>query len=139
MRHNLQQLMRQSKIVAQSLAPFDTGNLRYNSFRAFMTPDQNGFIITSLFTVAFYGRLLDTYGAGRQKTHKGWWSVGVTKAIGSFVNASLNDRMSTFEQSNTLVSQFAKDDPSRRSRFYDSQIGDDEAGFAAAADIIKTF
>jgi len=38
MNHNTLELMRQSKTIAQSVAPFDTGNLRYNAIRAYQTP-----------------------------------------------------------------------------------------------------
>jgi hypothetical protein len=122
MRYNVIQLMRQSKVIAQSLTPMDTGNLRYNSIVTYPTP--NGFRITSRYTVAFYGALLDTYGAGQKKTHKGWWSINVAKAVATFVEASLNDRRSTFQQASVMVSQFAADNPERRSTFYNAMIPD---------------
>jgi hypothetical protein len=49
-----EQLMTECKVIAQSLAPIDTGNLRYNAIRAYNTP--TGFrMVSMLYTAAFYG------------------------------------------------------------------------------------
>ena len=119
---NTVQLMNESKVIAQNLAPFDTGNLRYNAIRAYPTP--TGFRIVSLFTAAFYGAILDTHGVRGGDKHKGWWSTGVYTAVSTYINASLNNRQNSFEQANANVSKFAADDPERRARFYNSMVAD---------------
>lgn len=116
---NTIQLMNESKVIAQNLAPFDTGNLRHNSIRAYKTP--TGFRIVSLFTAAFYGAILNE----KKGKHKGWWSTGVYTAVGTYINASMNERKSSFDQANANVSKFAADDPERRARFYNSMVADE--------------
>lgn len=114
--------MMEAKTIAQSIAPFDTGNLRYNSIRAYLTPQ--GFRIVSLFTVAFYGNLLDQYGAGPNKTRQGWWSEEVTSSVGGYIDAVLNGQRSNFQIPNEQVAKFAPDNPARKRRFYNSMVAD---------------
>lgn len=114
--------MVEAKTIAQSLTPIDTGNLRYNSIRAYPTP--NGFRIVSLFTVAFYGNILDLYGAGAAQTQKGWWSEGVVTAVGAYINAVLNGERSNFQVPNKQVADFAPDNPARKKRFFNSMVAD---------------
>lgn len=120
MTHNTIELMRQSKVIAQAKAPIDTGNLRYNAIRAYQTPQ--GFRIVMSYTTAFYGAILDQYGQGGTK---GWWSTGVYTAVSNFIHSSLNNRKSTFEQSNKNVAKFAPNNPARQARFYNSMIADE--------------
>ena len=127
MTHNLMELMRQSKVIAQSFTPIDTGNLRYNAIRAYQTP--TGFRIVMLYTAAFYGALLDEYGvrSGSSYTgtkHKGWWSTSVYTGVSRFIHSSLNNRKSSAEMANRLVSKYAPDNPARQARFYNSQVAD---------------
>ena len=119
---NIDQLRNESKVIAQNLTPFDTGNLRYNAMRAYNTP--TGFRLTSLFTAAFYGGILDTHGVRGGDKHKGWWSTGVYTAVATYIHSSLNNRQSSFEQANANVSKFAANDPERRARFYNSMVAD---------------
>jgi hypothetical protein len=123
MNHNTLELMRQSKTIAQSVAPFDTGNLRYNAIRAYQTP--TGFRIAMLYTAAFYGAILNEYGVRGGDTHKGWWSTNVYTKVSTFIHSSLNNRKSTFEQANKNVAKFAPDNPARQARFYNSQVADE--------------
>ena len=114
--------MNEAKVIAQNEAPMDTGNLRYNSIRAYSTP--NGFRIISMFTVAFYGNLLDVYGARGTGQHKGWWSDGVATAVGGYIDTILNGKRSNFHVPNEEISKFSQDNPARRKRFYNSMVAD---------------
>lgn len=130
MTHNTIELMRQSKVIAQNKAPFDTGNLRYNAIRAYKTPQ--GFRIVMLYTAAFYGAILNEYGKGGTK---GWWSTGVYTAVSTFIHSSLNNRKSAFEQASANVGKFAEGNPERQKRFYNSIVAD--VGHAKASAIMN--
>ena len=118
--HNTNQLMIQSKIIAQDKTPIQTGNLRYNAMRAYITP--TGFRLTSLFTAAFYGGILDV----SKKTSKyRWWSSGVHLAVGAFIKASADNKKSLLQQPNRLVAKFAPDNPQRLERYYNSMVADE--------------
>jgi hypothetical protein len=119
---NTTQLMNDSKNIAQQLAPFDTGNLRYNAIRAYITP--TGFRVTMLYTAAFYGAILNTYGARTTKQHKNWWSTNVYTAVTTYVDAVLNNKQSNFQTDHAGIAKFAADDPERRARFYNSMVAD---------------
>lgn len=116
------QLMNDSKRIAQSVTPVDTGNLRDNAIRAYLTP--TGFRIVTLYTAAFYGVILDTYGARGTNEHKGWWSTGVRGKISTFISSSLNNRKSMFEQSTTQIAKYKSDDIAKQKRFYNSIVAD---------------
>jgi hypothetical protein len=122
MNKNTVSIMREAKIIAQNEAPFDTGNLRYNSIRAYKTP--NGFRIISMFTVAFYGNLLDVYGARVTRQHRGWWSNGVTTSVGFYIDAVMNNKRSSVHIPTDQVSNFAPDNPARKKRFFNSMVAD---------------
>ena len=116
------QLMNESKVIAQSLSPIDTGNLRYNAIRAYKTP--TGFRIAMLYSAAFYGAILNEYGVRGGDTHKGWWSTGVYTSVSNYIHSSLNNRRSSY-QSAISVYNFAKDNPERKARFYNSMVADE--------------
>lgn len=120
---NTLQLMNDSKKIAQQLAPFDTGNLRYNAIRAYKTP--TGFRVVMLYTVAFYGALLDQYGARTTNQHQGWWSTSATTDIGKYADAVLNNKQSNIQVDHAGIAKFAKDNPKRKARFYNSMVGDE--------------
>jgi hypothetical protein len=120
--------MLESKVLAKSLAPIDTGNLRDNAIRAYKTP--TGFRVVTLYTAAFYGIILDTYGVRSSQSyigtkHKGWWSTGVYTAMSRMIHSSLNNRKSTFEMSNRLVANFKVDEKAKQARFYNSMVADE--------------
>ena len=131
---NTIQLMQDSKLIAQQLAPFDTGNLRYNAIRAY--PTQRGFRVVVLYTAAFYGVILDTRGVrGKSTKHQGWWSTGVRGAVTSYVDAVLNNKKSNFQIDNANIAKFAEDNPARRARFYNSIVAD--VGIENADSVIR--
>jgi len=116
------QLMNESKMIARSIAPVDTGNLRDNAIRAYKTP--TGFRLVTLYTAAFYGVILDTYGVRNGTKHKGWWSTEVYTAVSRMIHSSLNNRKSQFEMANRLVANFKPVDESKQPRFYNSMVAD---------------
>lgn len=122
---NTLQLMNDSKKIAQQLAPFDTGNLRYNAIRAYKTP--TGFRIVSLYTAAFYGHLLDQRKEikGRQNVHYGWWTTSVRTDVGKYVDAVLNNKRSNIQVDHEGIAAFAPDNPERKARFYNSMVADE--------------
>jgi hypothetical protein len=120
---NTIQLMTESKVIAQSLTPIDTGNLRYNAIRAYKTP--TGFRIAMLYTAAFYGAILNEYGVRGGDTHKGWWSTGVYTAVSNYIHSSLNNRQSTYERADRTVAKFAPDNLERQAKFYNSMVADE--------------
>jgi hypothetical protein len=119
---NTTQLMNDCKNIAQQLAPFDTGNLRYNAIRAYITP--TGFRVTMLYTAAFYGAILDAPGDQAPQMHKGWWSTNAYLAVTSYVDAVLNNKQSNVQVDHAGIAKFAKDNPERRARFYNSMVAD---------------
>jgi hypothetical protein len=120
---NTEQLKNECRVIARSLAPFDTGNLRYNAIIAYNTP--TGFALVSRFTVAFYGNILDEYGVRGGDKHKGWWSSGVYLAVSNYIHSSLNNRQSTYERADRTVAKFAPDNTIRREKFYNSMVADE--------------
>jgi len=120
---NTVQLMNETKVIAQSVAPVDTGNLRDNAIRAYLTP--TGFRIVTLYTAAFYGVILDTYGARGTGQHKGWWSIGVHNKVSTYIHSSLNNRKNMFEQSVFHIVDFKSDDVAKQARFYNSMVADE--------------
>jgi hypothetical protein len=119
---NTVQLMNESKVIAQSVAPVETGNLRDNAIRAYLTP--TGFRIVVLYTAAFYGAILDTYGVRGGTKHQGWWSTNAFTKVSTYIHSSLNNRQSMFEQSTTHIAKFASDDSAKQQRFYNSIVAD---------------
>ena len=108
---NLMQIMQQAKKIAQYNAPFDTGNLRYNAIHSYALHDQSGFRLEVKFTVAYYGAILDEYGAGPKRLHRGWWSEGVYTDIAAFVNSVNNNEDMSYQGMNEHVAKFAPDNP----------------------------
>jgi len=123
MSKDLKTLMHQATTIVRDKAPFDTGNLRYNAIKSYITP--TGFKIVSRFGVAFYGTLLDQKGAGKKQTHKGWFSTEANLAVSTYMHSNINDRKGLFEAANAEVAKFAKGDPERLKRFYNSIVPDD--------------
>jgi hypothetical protein len=108
---NTIQLMTESKVIAQSLTPIDTGNLRYNAIRAYKTP--TGFRIAMLYTAAFYGAILNEYGVrGGDTAQRLVEYIGVyTLHVSNYIHSSLNNRQSTYERADRTVAKFAPDNP----------------------------
>lgn len=116
-------LMQQATTIVRDKAPFDTGNLRYNAIKSYKTP--TGFKIVSRYGVAFYGTLLDQKGAGKNKTHQGWFSTEAYLAVTTYMKSNINDRRNLFEAANAEVAKFADGNPERLKRFYNSIAADD--------------
>ena len=112
--------MNECKVIAQALTPMDTGNLRYNSYRVYGTP--TGFRITSMFTVAPYGLILDI---SKKSKHYGWWHNKVFMSLSTYIKSAVDVRRSNFEQASRLVTEFAKTNDERMDRFYNSMIADE--------------
>lgn len=121
---NMMELMRKSKVIAQQIAPFDTGNLRYNAIHAYETKETGGFRILVRYGAAFYGTILDQYGVGEKKKHQGWWSDTVFHALDLFINGSLNYKANAYQAANEQVSKYAADTPERIKR-YDQSMNPD--------------
>jgi hypothetical protein len=120
---NTIQLMNDSKRIAQSVTPVDTGNLRDNAIRAYKTP--TGFRIVMLYTAAFYGAILNTPGSKAPQMHKGWWSTGATGKVMAYVDSSLNNRKSTLHRADEKIAKFKSDDIAKQKRFYNSMVADE--------------
>jgi hypothetical protein len=114
---NTNELMADSLAIAQQLAPFDTGNLRHNAIRAYITP--TGYRVVMLYTAAFYGVILNQ----SQNKHKGWWDNARLTII-DYVDAALNNKKSNFQIDHEGIAKFAADDPRRRARFHNSMVAD---------------
>jgi hypothetical protein len=112
------ELMRKSKVIAQDVAPFDTGNLRYNAIHVYETRETGGFRILVRYTAAYYGTILDEFPTiyGRQNKHYGWWSTGVYHALDLFLNGTLNYKDNAYQAANENVSKYAEDNPARIKR-----------------------
>jgi hypothetical protein len=121
---NLQELMFQARKIAQYNAPFDTGNLRYNSIVAYPLHDNSGFVLKSLFTVAYYGTILDEYGVGSEQLHKGWWTNGVYTDVAAFIKSVNNGEERSYQGMNEHIAKFAPDNPERKDRKNRSMIAD---------------
>jgi hypothetical protein len=121
---NLQELMFQAKKIAQFNSPFDTGNLRYNAIHVYPLHNFTGFVLEVKFTVAAYGTLLDEYGAGPDRLHKGWWTDGVFTDIAAFTHSVENNMQQNYHHMNEHVAKFAPDNPERKARFNKSMISD---------------
>jgi hypothetical protein len=121
---NLIEIMQQAKKIAQYNAPFDTGNLRYNAIHAYPLHDQSGFKVIVKYTVAYYGAILDEYGAGPKRKHKGWWSVAVANDIAKYIDGVNNGKSMSYQNENEHVAKFAPNNPQRKKRFRSSQIKD---------------
>ncbi len=111
--------MNESKTIAQGSTPVDTGNLRDNAIRAYITP--TGFRIVMLYTAAFYGAILDEYGP----KHEGWFSTGVYTNVSTYIHSSLNNRKSTMERADANIAKFKSDDTKKQARFYNSMVADE--------------
>jgi hypothetical protein len=120
---NTIQLMTESKVIAQSLTPIDTGNLRYNAIRAYLTP--RGFRVVMLYSVAFYGAILDQPPKEGTRKHTGWWSTSVTTDVPKYVDAVLNNKRSNIQVDHPGIAKFAEDNPLRKARFYNSMVADE--------------
>jgi hypothetical protein len=114
--------MFQAKKIAQANAPMDTGNLRYNAIHAYPLHDMSGFILTSKFTVAYYGTILDVYGGGPKRKHKGWWSEGTFTDVAAFIKSVNNGESQNYQNMNESIAKFAPDNPARKKRFKQSMI-----------------
>jgi hypothetical protein len=119
---NTVQLMNEAKTIVQSVSPVETGNLRDNAIRAYLTP--TGFRIVMLYTAAFYGAILDTPGEKAPQMHAGWWSIKARGKVSTYIKSSLNNRKSMFEQSTTHIAKYASDDAAKQRRFYNSIVAD---------------
>ena len=115
--------MNDSKRIAQSVTPVDTGNLRDNAIRAYKTP--TGFRIVMLYTAAFYGAILNTPGSKAPQMHKGWWSTGARGKVMAYVDSSLNNRKSTLHRADEKIAKFKSDDIAKQKRFYNSMVADE--------------
>ena len=120
---NTVQLMHDAKNIAQQLAPFDTGNLRYNAIRAYITP--TGFRVVMLYSAAFYGAILDQPPKEGTRKHTGWWSTGVAVDVPKYVDAVLNNKRSNIQVDHPGIAKFAQDNPLRKARFYNSMVADE--------------
>jgi len=97
MRINISSDMRVSKGIAMALAPFDTGNLRFNAIKSVMT--NNGFRIRYSLADAFYTYFLEE-GTRKTTRHKGFIGNRTVPTIASY-----------------LYSKYEKPNKSKTSRF----------------------
>lgn len=93
---NTTQLMLRCSLLAKDIAPKDSGNLAFNSIRAYKTP--RGFRLVSLGNTALYGEIIDRGRTDRplsqrEKANVGWWSEGVYGAIETYLNTNLNTQI----------------------------------------------
>lgn len=123
---NMIELMRKSKVIAQALTPFDTGNLRYNAIHVYETRETGGFRILVRYGAAFYGVLLDEHETlnKRKNIHHNWWSEKTFHALELFLNGTLNYKDNAFQAANESVSQYAADTPGRLKRYSNSMNPD---------------
>ena len=112
---NTNQVMLRASLLVKSLAPKLSGNLAFNSIRAFRTP--RGFRIVQLGNAAPYGSIInrgrrDRILVGKEKTNVGWWE----RARGSvmkFMNTKLNLDKKTYQS----VARQSKNNPLREKTF----------------------
>ncbi len=123
---NMIELMRKSKVIAQNLTPFDTGNLRYNAIHVYETRETGGFRILVRYGAAFYGVLLDEYPKlnDKKNIHYNWWSGKVFDSLDLFLNGTLNYKDNAFQAANESVSKYAENTPGRLKRYSQSMNPD---------------
>jgi len=116
---NLNLLRLRSSLIAKSISPFDTGNLRHNSMKSIMTP--KGFRIIQLGNIAFYGAILnagpETPRSRVTKIHIGWWDRKVYGAIGKYINDYYNGKQTNLSSTYRAVAKGAIATPARGQQF----------------------
>lgn len=95
---NTIQLMLRCSLLAKDIAPKDSGNLAFNSIRAYKTP--RGFRLVSLGNAALYGEIIDRGRSdrplsAREKANVGWWSEQVYGAVEEYLNSNLNSTLNS--------------------------------------------
>lgn len=93
---NINQLMLRCSLLAKDRAPKDSGNLAFNSIRAFRTP--KGFRLVQLGNAAPYGAIINTGRrdrplSSRERANIGWWNNpnnGVYGAVQRYLSTNLN-------------------------------------------------
>lgn len=115
---NTLELMRKSIVIAKSLTPFDTGNLRYNAVHGYATPDTGGFRIIVRYTAAFYGMILDEFETinGKTNKHHQWFSGKVFNSLDMFIKGSLDYRNNAYQAANESVTKYAANNDKRIKR-----------------------
>lgn len=115
---NTLELMRKSIVIAQSLAPFDTGNLRYNAVHGYATPETGGFRIIVRYTAAYYGIILDEFPTinKRKNIHHEWFSGKVFNSLNMFIKGSLDYQNNAYQAANESVALYAENNDARIKR-----------------------
>ena len=100
--------------IAQLTAPFDTGNLAFNSIILRRQP--RGFTLVSLGNTASYNIFLER-GTRFSQSNKGWWSEGVTGAVSRYIDGYYNNRFSSDTAHYQTLAEKSKNNPARNQRF----------------------
>lgn len=119
---NTTQLMLRCSLLAKDIAPKDSGNLAFNSIRAYKTP--RGFRLVSLGNAALYNVFLED-GTKRSNKHQGWWSEKVYGAVETYLNTNLNTSMDS--ETYQRVAKQSKNErvngqPTKRDKVFDRNI-----------------
>jgi hypothetical protein len=105
--------MRDCVTIAQSIAPFETGNLRFNAIRLIIQPF--GFSIEYLLNVAPYILFLQR-GTKFSDTHKGFIDDTVN-AIALYMRNKVQGIQNNLNATRNRVAQTAINNPARNQRF----------------------
>lgn len=104
-------------IIAQDIAPKDTGNLAFNGIH--INDLANGFVIQYRSEIAPYVGYLED-GTKFFNKHEGFISDKTTKAIMSYLNSYYNGGDTNLNDTKERISQLARDNPARQDRFLKS-------------------
>ena len=120
---NTVQLMLRCSLLAKDIAPKDSGNLAFNSIRAYKTP--RGFRLVSLGNVALYNEIIDRGRGDRPLSQKeqanvGWWSEQVYEAVDTYLKTNLNTSIES-ETYQRVAKQSKNTD--KRQKVFDRNIG----------------
>lgn len=115
----MNELMLASKIldIAQLVAPYDTGNLAFNSITIERIP--NGFRLTSHGNIAYYNVILEK-GSIFFDDHQNWWSDGVAGAVSKYIGGYYNNNFNSENVNFRDLAEKSKDNPDRNNRFLQS-------------------
>jgi hypothetical protein len=102
--------------IARDIAPFDTGNLRFNAIKLIQRPF--GFTIEYLLHVAPYTLFLQR-GTKKSSKHQGFIN-DTAFAIGMYMRKSVQGLSNNLNSTNKRITETAKNTPARNRRFLQS-------------------
>lgn len=115
---NLDLLRLRCGLIAKSVAPRDTGNLRH-SIRTELT--QSGFRIIQEESIALYGYILNN---GPEKPNSrvttiyiDWWDEGVVNAVGAYISDFYNGQQTNLSSTYQQVAKTSMGTPARKKAF----------------------